>query len=524
MTRRRTLCIALVVGSAVAAGIGAFMVAGRAARLPAEADAVDRLPVISPDYIDCVIPPNIAPLNFIVAEQGADYRVRIHSLNGDDIILASRSGKIVIPQRRWTELLELNRGGELAFDIYARNADGRWRRFRTVTNTIAAENIDPYVAYRLLGPVHNVYTEMGVYQRNIETYEESPILTKSPQEGRCVNCHTFVNNRPDGLILHVRALDGPSMLLAREGRVEKIDARSKFNASPAAYTSWHPSGKLAAFSANNVALEHRRAKQSRLVIDYDSDLAVYVIATNSIQSTTDIAHGDYLETFPSWSADGKYLYFSRAKRTWPAQAPDSSGMYQSYKNTRLAPPGYEKLQYDLARIGYDEQTGQWGELEIVLPAERIDRSINEARASPNGRFVLITANRFGTFPIYEDDSDLYMLDLQTDRTWPVEVNSDSADSWHCWSSNGRWIAFASKRGNGVLARIYFSYVDPDGKTFKPVLLPQKDPTFYDTQLNTYNVPELVSGRVEITQQQLLDALSQDILEVDALSRATAQAE
>jgi hypothetical protein len=42
----------------------------------------------------------------------------------------------------------------------------------------------------------------------------------------------------------------------------------------------------------------------------------------------------------------------------------------------------------------------------------------------------------------------------------------------------------------VFARIYLSYVDESGRASKPVLLPQKDPTFYDRLIKTYNVPEL----------------------------------
>jgi hypothetical protein len=82
------------------------------------------------------------------------------------------------------------------------------------------------------------------------------------------------------------------------------------------------------------------------------------------------------------------------------------------------------------------------------------------------------------------------MDLKTRQYKRLDVNSPRCDSWHCWSSNSRWIAFASKRRDGVFARIYFSYVDEQGRVHKPVLLPQKDPTFYDRFIRTYNAPEL----------------------------------
>jgi len=84
----------------------------------------------------------------------------------------------------------------------------------------------------------------------------------------------------------------------------------------------------------------------------------------------------------------------------------------------------------------------------------------------------------------------------------MNLNSDLCDSWHSWSSNGRWLVFSSKRGNGLLAKPYFSYFDKDGVAHKPFALPQRDPAFYESCLFTYNVPELVKDRVPVSSSQL----------------------
>ncbi len=39
-------------------------------------------------------------------------------------------------------------------------------------------------------------------------------------------------------------------------------------------------------------------------------------------------------------------------------------------------------------------------------------------------------------------------------------------------------------------------------TSKPFLLPQKDPTHYDTLVKTYTVPELITGPVEVSNRSL----------------------
>jgi hypothetical protein len=78
----------------------------------------------------------------------------------------------------------------------------------------------------------------------------------------------------------------------------------------------------------------------------------------------------------------------------------------------------------------------------------------------------------------------------------MDINSSQTDSYHCWSSSGRWFVFSSKRLDKLFTRPFFCYFGKDGKASKPFVLPQKDPLFYDNFLKNYNIPELVIGAVE----------------------------
>ena len=98
--------------------------------------SVGRHARIRPDYYDTVIPPNIAPLNFLVEEDGSYYCVKISSQKGEIIEIFSRSPKIMIPQGTWHELLKANPGGELNFDIFVQTQEKQWNRFDTITNKI----------------------------------------------------------------------------------------------------------------------------------------------------------------------------------------------------------------------------------------------------------------------------------------------------------------------------------------------------------------------------------------------------
>jgi hypothetical protein len=57
----------------------------------------------------------------------------------------------------------------------------------------------------------------------------------------------------------------------------------------------------------------------------------------------------------------------------------------------------------------------------------------------------------------------------------------------------------------LFTRTYFSYVDEGGTVHKPFVLPQQDPAGYDSLLETYSVPELVTGPVPAGSSSLARA-------------------
>ncbi len=78
----------------------------------------------------------------------------------------------------------------------------------------------------------------------------------------------------------------------------------------------------------------------------------------------------------------------------------------------------------------------------------------------------------------------------------MSLNSDETESYHSWSSNGKWLVFSSKRGDGLTARPYFAYFNPPDKLGKPFVLPQKDPNLYKIMTLTFNKPEFVTGKIK----------------------------
>ena len=86
---------------------------------------------------------------------------------------------------------------------------------------------------------------------------------------------------------------------------------------------------------------------------------------------------------------------------------------------------------------------------------------------------------------------------------------NEADSYHSWSSDGRWVMFGSRRLDGRYTRLYIAFLDPSGTPHKPFLLPQKDPRENQWRLKSYNVPEFITGEVDLPSEAADLFLSED---------------
>ena len=184
----------------------------------------DKIAVICPDYCGTVIPPNIAPLNFEIEEKGTYYYVKIYSIEGKPIEIYSRNRKIIIPEAEWRSLLSINQGNLLYFDVSVKTEAAQWIQFPAIANTIAQEPIDGYLVYRTIHPSQNTWREMGIYQRNLQNYDEARILENKYFKNGCCHCHAFCNNHTERMTIDIRSKDYENSLLLVQGdEVRKED-------------------------------------------------------------------------------------------------------------------------------------------------------------------------------------------------------------------------------------------------------------------------------------------------------------
>ena len=360
--------------------------------------------------------------------------------------------------------------------------------YNPVYMNVSDDPIDPYLVYRLIYPGYYSWSHIKIVQRSIESFEEKSLFDNEIMEKNCANCHSFNRNSADRFMMHIRGSLGGTYFY-EDGKVTRIEPKIDAMPGGATYPSWHPGGRYVAFSSNQVRQSFYSIPEKSIeVFDLVSALVVYDRKNNETISVTDRDTTKYLQTFPSWSPDGKYLYFCRAPQ------------YISGSNPELEQ--IMKTHYDLARKSFDPESRSFGETEIVFNASGINKSVSFPRISPDGKYLVFTLSDYGTFPIWHQEADLYLLDLQSGRSQKMNLNSDKTESYHTWSLNGKWLVFSSKRLDGRSARPYFAHIDSLGNQGKEFALPQKDPSLYSRMLESFNIPEFVNGKIKLTPRDL----------------------
>ena len=455
---------------------------------------VNRTPSLIPDYSEITIPVNIAPLNFFVEEEGNAFFAIIEGADGTTLTASSDDGKIKFSEKKWKNLLEKNAGNQLAFTVYVEK-EGEWERFESFHQTVSSDSVDPYLYYRLLHPGYESWTEISIVQRSLESFDEKPVVENNVLEQNCVNCHSFNSKQQDKFLFHVRGSHGGTYFW-QDGDLKKVNLKTQEMKNGAVYPRWHPSGNYVAFSSNKVVQRFHSSEMKKIeVSDLNSSLVMYDTETNEMMDVPVNNSGQFMDTYPEWSPDGKYLYFCRANQ-----------IGEEYN--------YQDIKYDLHRVAFQPEIRKFGEVERVFAASNQNSSASFPRISPDGKTLVFTLHDYGCFPIWHKEADLYSLKLEDLSVSKMPVNSEFTESYHSWSSNGRWLIFSSKRGDGLSARPYIAWIDESGNAAKPFILPQKDPLFYSQFIKTFNIPEFATTEVSFTPGQLRDVAESQALQAE----------
>ena len=445
-------------------------------------EIVSIMPDISPDYTGVTIPATIAPLNFSITGAHDKLHLKAEGRKSGSLEVQS-TGFIAFPPKKWKQLLAENIGDTIRFTLSVK-LEGLWKQYAPFVIYVSPHPIDYGLAYRLIAPGYEVYSKMGIYQRNLSDFNQRPILENTIIPGSCMNCHSFNQTRTEEMSLHIRGTHGGTIIKSHE-TTKIVDTKTDETISACVYPYWHPSGRFIAYSVNKTQQVFHSAKEKIIeVLDLASDITVYDVETNELLTCSLLTTPNF-ETFPVFSPDGKTLYFCCASQ-------------------QEMPKEYLKVRYNLCSISFDASTRTFGtKIDTLIWADAAGKSVSFPKPSFDGKFIMFTLLDYGNFGIWHPEADLYVLNLEDHTTHELsEANSPFADSYHNWSSNSRWFVFGSRRMDGLYTRPYIAAIDENGQVSKPFLLPQKNPNLYIESFYSYNIPEFINAPVKINVNRI----------------------
>ena len=476
--------------------------------LPSNYTQVDAEPGIWPDYKDVTVPPNIAPLNFLVDSVDdviAEFKIHnsSQSSGGTKFNYGGKANKVQIDEDEWHEMLASAKGKNLSVTVYTKK-EGKWSAYKPFNINIAEEEIDPYISYRVLPPTFVGFDELAIWQRNLTNFDETIIYNNNQItegiEGQCINCHSYQNYGTSNMMFHMRLQHAGTMIVS-DGELIFVNLKADGMISAAAYNSWHPSLPIIAFSTDHTMQSfHTREITKVEVMESASDIIIYDVKNNRVQTV--LNDSLEFELFPSWSPDGKWLYYCSAHHEYKKKYEDTDELLNEYKT----------LQYNLYRLSFDAESMTFGEPELIYDAVSRNRSAVQPRVSQDGRYVLFAEGPWGLFHIWHTSAEVQMLDVETGELVDTKpINSALPESYPSFSSNDRWIMFESRRDDGNYTRTYFAYFDKQGRMHKAFEVPAKDPEYFRLFLRSWSRPEFMKEPVRITPRQFYEkALTEPI--------------
>ncbi len=239
---------------------------------------------------------------------------------------------------------------------------------------------------------------------------------------------------------------------------------------------------------------------SQLFFPIKGILVVYDTETGSFKPLPGADDPEYVQSNPTWSPDGKYIVFARAKAYRKDSLAKATSVLLDEKDVPEFVNDKEPFKFDLYRVPFND--GRGGQPEPIEGASHDGKSNYFAKFSPDGKWIVFC--KAENYMLLMPDSELYIVPAEGGEARRLRANTPRMNSWHSWSSNGRWLVFSSK-ANTAYTQLFLTHIDEDGQSTPPVLLER-----FTAADRAANIPEFVplpADAIATIKEQFLDAYS-----------------
>jgi Flp pilus assembly protein TadD len=225
---------------------------------------------------------------------------------------------------------------------------------------------------------------------------------------------------------------------------------------------------------------------SQLFFPIQGILAVYDTRTKAFSSLPGADDAAYVQSNPVWSPDGQTIVFARSAAYQLKNLRDKQQVLLTPDECKEFVEGQTLFKFDLYRVPFNG--GKGGVAEPLIGASGNGMSNYFARFSPDGRWIVFC--QANSFMLLQPDSKLYIMPAAGGEPRPLRCNTARMNSWHSWSSNGRWLIFSSK-ANSAYTQLFVTHIDDNGIDAPAVLLEHFTPPD-----RAANIPEFVAAAPE----------------------------
>lgn len=239
---------------------------------------------------------------------------------------------------------------------------------------------------------------------------------------------------------------------------------------------------------------------SQLFFPIKGILVVYDRETDTYAPLPGADDPAYVQSNPTWSPDGRHVVFARAEAYTKPSIANASSILLNENDVPEFIDDNEPFKYDLYRVPFND--GRGGVAEPIAGASANGKSNFFAEYSPDGKWIVFTQAE--NYMLLMPDSELFIIPAEGGEARRLSANTPNMNSWHSFSSNGKWLVFSSKV-NTPYTQLFLTHIDDEGRSTPPVVLDR-----FTSPDRAANIPEFVpiaARSIASIEEKFLDAYS-----------------